>query len=176
MLTNGNGEGNRVNSEVGLSHHRPIGVRSCDCLYKFSKLLSVQVSQASCLPMMAVIVSAETMKTGTESWSTPPVFLLSISSVGSSSWPPGILEKVSQSTRSFPCKGQQTRSPPGLGIVGPELMGMHCKEDPIYVFPEMKLRGLVPNVHIHVSISDLCMKSVHLFCCSKLCIPDHGNK
>jgi hypothetical protein len=27
----------------------------------------------------------------------------------------------------------------------------HCKEDPIYVFPEMKLRGLVPNFHIHVS-------------------------
>jgi hypothetical protein len=25
-----------------------------------------------------------------------------------------------------------------------------CKQDPIYVFPEMKLRGLVPNFHIHV--------------------------
>ncbi len=23
----------------------------------------------------------------------------------------------------------------------------HCKEDPIYVFPEMKLRGFVPNFH-----------------------------
>jgi hypothetical protein len=31
----------------------------------------------------------------------------------------------------------------------------HCKEDPIYVFPEMKLRGLVPNSYIHVSVSDL---------------------
>ncbi len=31
----------------------------------------------------------------------------------------------------------------------------HCKEDPIYVFPEMKLRGLFPNFHIHVSMSDL---------------------
>ncbi len=29
---------------------------------------------------------------------------------------------------------------------------MNCKEDPIYVFPEMKLRGLVPNFHIHVSV------------------------
>ncbi len=26
-----------------------------------------------------------------------------------------------------------------------------CKEDPIYVFQEMKQRGPVPNVHIHVS-------------------------
>ncbi len=24
--------------------------------------------------------------------------------------------------------------------------GTHCKEDPIYVLPEMKLRGLVPNM------------------------------
>jgi hypothetical protein len=32
---------------------------------------------------------------------------------------------------------------------------MHCKEDPIYVFTEMKLRGLVPNFHNHVSVSDL---------------------
>jgi hypothetical protein len=31
---------------------------------------------------------------------------------------------------------------------------MHCKDDPIYVFPEMKLRGLVPNSHGHVSVSD----------------------
>jgi hypothetical protein len=29
-----------------------------------------------------------------------------------------------------------------------------CKEDPIYVFPEMKLRGRFPNFHIHVSVSD----------------------
>ncbi len=31
----------------------------------------------------------------------------------------------------------------------------HCKQDPIYVFPEMKLCDLVPNFHIHVSVSDL---------------------
>ncbi len=29
----------------------------------------------------------------------------------------------------------------------------HRKEDPIYFFPEMKLRGLSPNFHIHVSVS-----------------------
>jgi hypothetical protein len=31
----------------------------------------------------------------------------------------------------------------------------HCKENPIYVFPEMKLLSLVPNFPIHVSVSDL---------------------
>jgi hypothetical protein len=31
----------------------------------------------------------------------------------------------------------------------------HSKQDPIYVFPEIKLRGLVPNFHIHVSVSNL---------------------
>jgi hypothetical protein len=30
---------------------------------------------------------------------------------------------------------------------------LHCKEDPIYVFLEMKLSGLVPNFLIHVSVS-----------------------
>jgi hypothetical protein len=27
--------------------------------------------------------------------------------------------------------------------------GAHCKEDPIYVFPEIKLRGLSPYFYIH---------------------------
>ncbi len=33
----------------------------------------------------------------------------------------------------------------------------HCPwtENPIYVFPEMKLRGLIPNSHIQVSVSHL---------------------
>ncbi len=31
----------------------------------------------------------------------------------------------------------------------------HCKEIWIYVFPEKELRGLSPNFHIHVSVSDL---------------------
>jgi hypothetical protein len=31
----------------------------------------------------------------------------------------------------------------------------HWTENPIYVFPEMKLRGLVPNSYIHGSVSDL---------------------
>ncbi len=31
----------------------------------------------------------------------------------------------------------------------------HCKEIRIYVFAEMKLRGLSPNFHMHVYVSDL---------------------
>jgi hypothetical protein len=30
-------------------------------------------------------------------------------------------------------------------------------ENPVYVFPEMKLRGLLPNSYIHVSVS-VCSK------------------
>jgi hypothetical protein len=32
---------------------------------------------------------------------------------------------------------------------------LHCKEDTIYVFPEIKLRGLSPSFYIHISVSDL---------------------
>ncbi len=31
----------------------------------------------------------------------------------------------------------------------------HCTENLKQIFPEMKLRGLVPKFHIHVSVSDL---------------------
>jgi hypothetical protein len=31
----------------------------------------------------------------------------------------------------------------------------HCKQDPIYVFPVMKLRGLVPHSYIHAPVSDI---------------------
>ncbi len=31
----------------------------------------------------------------------------------------------------------------------------HCNENPIYVFPEKELRGLSPNFHIYVSVSDI---------------------
>ncbi len=32
---------------------------------------------------------------------------------------------------------------------------MHCTENPIYVFSEMKLPSLIPNSYNHVSVSDL---------------------
>jgi hypothetical protein len=31
----------------------------------------------------------------------------------------------------------------------------HCKENQIYVFPQKKLRGRIPNFYIHISVSDL---------------------
>ncbi len=37
---------------------------------------------------------------------------------------------------------------------------LHCKQDPIHVFPVMKLRGLLPNFHVHVSVSDLCIPTI----------------
>jgi hypothetical protein len=42
----------------------------------------------------------------------------------------------------------------------------HCKEIAIYVFLFLELRGLNPNFHIHVSVSDLQYifpGSVHIF-------------
>jgi hypothetical protein len=32
---------------------------------------------------------------------------------------------------------------------------VHCNENHIYVYPEKELRGLSPNVNIHVSVSDI---------------------
>ncbi len=42
---------------------------------------------------------------------------------------------------------------------------MHCNENPIYVFLDKELRGLSPNFHIHVSVSDLYIPRIgrHIF-------------
>jgi hypothetical protein len=49
------------------------------------------------------------------------------------------------------------------------LIYVYCTENPIYVFPEMKLRGLVPSSFIHVSVSDFIFPgSICLFGCSKI--------
>jgi hypothetical protein len=32
---------------------------------------------------------------------------------------------------------------------------LHCTENSIYVFPEMKLHRIIPNSYIHVSVIDL---------------------
>jgi hypothetical protein len=37
---------------------------------------------------------------------------------------------------------------------------MHCKENPIYVLPEKKLRSLSPHFKIHVSVSDLYIPTI----------------
>jgi hypothetical protein len=39
-------------------------------------------------------------------------------------------------------------------LISCELM-THCKEDSKYLFPEIKLRGLVPNFRIHTFVSEL---------------------
>jgi hypothetical protein len=50
---------------------------------------------------------------------------------------------------------------------------VHCKEDPIYVFSEIRQRSLSPNFHIHVSVSDF-PRSVHLFSCCRMGRPIVG--
>jgi hypothetical protein len=44
------------------------------------------------------------------------------------------------------------------------LLPLHCTENPVYVFREMKLRSLVPNscIHVFVSDSDLCIPMIGL--------------
>ncbi len=37
---------------------------------------------------------------------------------------------------------------------------LHCKEISIYALPEKELRGLSPNLHIHVSVSDLYIPTI----------------
>ncbi len=39
---------------------------------------------------------------------------------------------------------------------------LQCTENPIYVYPELKLHGLVPNSYIHVSVSDLYIPRIGL--------------
>jgi hypothetical protein len=40
------------------------------------------------------------------------------------------------------------------------LTGAHCKEDSNYVFPEIKLRDLVPSVHIQKYVNDLYISRI----------------
>ncbi len=42
------------------------------------------------------------------------------------------------------------------------LLSVHCTENQIYVFPEMKLRGLVSNAYIHVSETDFYITRIGL--------------
>jgi hypothetical protein len=37
---------------------------------------------------------------------------------------------------------------------------LHCKQDPINAIQEIKLRCLVPNFHIHVSVGDLYIPTI----------------
>jgi hypothetical protein len=46
-----------------------------------------------------------------------------------------------------------------------EIHKVRCNENPIYVFLFWELRGLRPNFHIHVSVSDLYISRIgpHIF-------------
>jgi hypothetical protein len=56
-----------------------------------------------------------------------------------------------------------------------DVLGPHRTKSLIYVFPEMKLCGLIPNSYIQVSESDLYIPgSVYLFGCSKIGRPILG--
>jgi hypothetical protein len=37
----------------------------------------------------------------------------------------------------------------------PMLFSLRCKDNPMFVFPEKKLLGLIPNFYIHISVSGL---------------------
>jgi hypothetical protein len=41
-----------------------------------------------------------------------------------------------------------------------EVYSVHCTKNPIYVFPEIKLCGLIPNAYIHVFVSDLYINRI----------------
>jgi hypothetical protein len=55
-------------------------------------------------------------------------------------------------------------SPPAPASLTSKLI--HCKENSIYVFLFWELRGLSPNFHIHVSVSDLYIPIIgpHISC------------
>ncbi len=42
-------------------------------------------------------------------------------------------------------------------------MQTHCTENSKQIFPEKKLRGLVPNSYIHLSVSDLYIVTTSLY-------------
>ncbi len=44
---------------------------------------------------------------------------------------------------------------PGSHPIFSSFTVLTLKQDPIYVFPELKLPCVVPNFHIHISVSDL---------------------
>jgi hypothetical protein len=59
--------------------------------------------------------------------------------------------------------------PPSKPYIYSSGEAVHCTENPTYVFPEMKLRGLVPNSYLHVSVSYFYFqdRSAHLAAAKK---------
>jgi hypothetical protein len=49
-----------------------------------------------------------------------------------------------------------------LALFRSTFIDIHCTENPIFVFPELKLHGRIPNSYIHVSVSDLYIPRIDL--------------
>jgi hypothetical protein len=53
-------------------------------------------------------------------------------------------------------------SPIACSIKGIDALQRHCTDNWEKIFPERKLRGLRPNIFIHISVSDLYIPTVGL--------------
>jgi hypothetical protein len=60
--------------------------------------------------------------------------------------------KIKEELRFLPVVGDWVPTPT---LPLDNTYGVHCIENQVYVFPEMKLRGLVHNSYIHLSVRDL---------------------
>jgi len=60
----------------------------------------------------------------------------------------------------------------GTAPAAARIMLLYCKENSIYVFLFWELRGLSPNFHVHVSVSDLHIP--HISSCSRIGRPIMG--
>ena len=63
--------------------------------------------------------------------------------------------KTNGNTRSYRNDNKRSYCTPSL-IAALHIVNL------IYVFPEMKQRGLIPSSYIHVSVSDLCIPTIDL--------------
>jgi hypothetical protein len=88
---------------------------------------------------------------------------LNIPSIAQFEWHPFTISSAPEQTDTLSLHIRQdhgltnrhTRTATGLWLKMDIPCLLHCKEISIYVFPEKELRGLSPNFHIHVSVSDL---------------------
>ncbi len=81
--------------------------------------------------------------------------------------------------RCFPWPTRPDSRPmcPDPGLYRGTRREAYCNENLIDVFPEKELRGLSPNFHIHVSVSDLYISKIprfHIFSCSRIGRPVVG--
>jgi hypothetical protein len=93
-----------------------------------------------------------------------------------------ILDNICKERKPFNSLSKSSKSTKGFTLVkeNPFIRAIdtkkktvpYCTENPIYVFPEMKLRGLVPNSYIHVSVKKLYIPRIGLpiLLCLPICL------